>query len=160
MRVEDDLEVRARRTEPLGGLDPPPARMLFRLELTEARLPDLLFHGDEMPNDLDRRPLTGLVGCELNGCGRSGGGSGRGAKLRREARETVANGGGVGHGRIVGPHGGRCDTRTRERDEEGRMSVVYNQIANRSLERIGALSDGLFAIAMTLIVLEIRVPEL
>jgi uncharacterized membrane protein len=40
------------------------------------------------------------------------------------------------------------------------MSVVYNQIANRSLERIGALGDGLFAIAMTLIVLEIRVPEL
>ena len=40
------------------------------------------------------------------------------------------------------------------------MSVVYNQIANRSLERIGALSDGLFAIAMTLIVLEIRVPAL
>jgi uncharacterized membrane protein len=38
------------------------------------------------------------------------------------------------------------------------MSVVYNQIANRSLERIGALSDGLFAIAMTLIVLEIQVP--
>jgi uncharacterized membrane protein len=37
------------------------------------------------------------------------------------------------------------------------MSVIYNQIANRSLERIGALSDGLFAIAMTLIVLEIRV---
>jgi hypothetical protein len=27
------------------------------------------------------------------------------------------------------------------------MSIVYNQIANRSLERIGALSDGLFAIA-------------
>src|SRR5262245_34690573 len=44
--------------------------------------------------------------------------------------------------------------------EEGRMSVVYNQIANRSLERIGALSDGLFAIAMTLIVLEIQVPQL
>ena len=40
------------------------------------------------------------------------------------------------------------------------MTVVYNQIANRSLERIGALSDGLFAIAMTLIVLEIQVPQL
>jgi uncharacterized membrane protein len=40
------------------------------------------------------------------------------------------------------------------------MTVVYNQIANRSLERIGALSDGLFAIAMTLIVLEIQVPAL
>ena len=39
------------------------------------------------------------------------------------------------------------------------MSVVYNQIANRNLERVGALSDGLFAIAMTLIVLEIRVPD-
>jgi uncharacterized membrane protein len=44
--------------------------------------------------------------------------------------------------------------------EGGRMSIDYNQIANRSLERIGALSDGLFAIAMTLIVLEIRVPAL
>ena len=37
--------------------------------------------------------------------------------------------------------------------------VSYNQVAGRSLERIGALSDGVFAIAMTLIVLEIRVPE-
>jgi uncharacterized membrane protein len=35
----------------------------------------------------------------------------------------------------------------------------YNQIASRSLERIGALSDGLFAVAMTVIVLEIRVPD-
>ena len=40
------------------------------------------------------------------------------------------------------------------------MSVAYNQIAARSLDRIAALSDGLFAIAMTLIVLEIRIPTL
>ena len=39
------------------------------------------------------------------------------------------------------------------------MSVVYNQIAARSLERIAALSDGLFAIAMTLIVFDIRIPD-
>ncbi len=38
------------------------------------------------------------------------------------------------------------------------MSSAYNQIAGRGLERIAALSDGLFAIAMTLIVLEIHVP--
>lgn len=37
---------------------------------------------------------------------------------------------------------------------------TYNTIAGRSLERIAALSDGLFAIAMTLIVLEIRVPHI
>jgi uncharacterized membrane protein len=38
---------------------------------------------------------------------------------------------------------------------------TYNQVAgDRSLDRIGALSDGLFAIAMTIIVLEIRVPAL
>ena len=42
-----------------------------------------------------------------------------------------------------------------------RPSVAYNDIAGeRSLDRIGALSDGLFAIAMTLIVLEIRVPDI
>jgi uncharacterized membrane protein len=35
---------------------------------------------------------------------------------------------------------------------------MYNRIAGQNLERIAALSDGLFAIAMTLIVLEIRVP--
>ncbi len=40
------------------------------------------------------------------------------------------------------------------------MSIFYNQFANRSLDRIAALSDGLFAIAMTLIVLEIQVPHL
>ena len=35
---------------------------------------------------------------------------------------------------------------------------MYNKLAGQSLERICALSDGLFAIAMTLIVLEIKVP--
>lgn len=40
------------------------------------------------------------------------------------------------------------------------MTRSYNEIAGRSLERLGALSDGLFAVAMTLIVLEIRVPVL
>ena len=35
----------------------------------------------------------------------------------------------------------------------------YNQIASRNLERIATLSDGLFAIAMTLIVFEIRIPD-
>jgi uncharacterized membrane protein len=39
------------------------------------------------------------------------------------------------------------------------MTLTYNQIAARGLERIAALSDGLFAIAMTLIVLEIRIPD-
>jgi uncharacterized membrane protein len=40
------------------------------------------------------------------------------------------------------------------------VTKTYNQIAGRSLDRIAALSDGVFAIAMTLIVLEIRVPKL
>jgi uncharacterized membrane protein len=39
------------------------------------------------------------------------------------------------------------------------MTLSYNQVAARGLERIAGLSDGLFAIAMTLIVLEIRIPD-
>ncbi len=40
------------------------------------------------------------------------------------------------------------------------MDQTYNQVAGKSLERIAALSDGLFAFAMTLIVLDIRLPEI
>ena len=39
------------------------------------------------------------------------------------------------------------------------MISAYNQISARGLERIAGLSDGVFAIAMTLIVFEIRVPD-
>ena len=38
------------------------------------------------------------------------------------------------------------------------MSTVYNLITDQSVERLAALSDGLFAIAMTLLVLDLRVP--
>ena len=38
------------------------------------------------------------------------------------------------------------------------MSVSYNQIAGQSVERLAALSDGIFAVAMTLLLLELHVP--
>lgn len=40
-----------------------------------------------------------------------------------------------------------------------RISGHYNQLAGRSVERIAGLTDGLFAIAMTLLVLDIKVPD-
>lgn len=39
------------------------------------------------------------------------------------------------------------------------MPLSYNELAGRRQDRIGALSDGVFAIVMTLIVLEIHVPD-
>ncbi len=38
------------------------------------------------------------------------------------------------------------------------MKIHYNAIAGRSVERLAALSDGIFAVAMTLLVLDLRAP--
>jgi uncharacterized membrane protein len=38
------------------------------------------------------------------------------------------------------------------------MKTVYNRIAGESVERLAALSDGIFAVAMTLLVLDLRAP--
>jgi uncharacterized membrane protein len=38
------------------------------------------------------------------------------------------------------------------------MSTTYNQVAGQSVERLAALSDGVFAVAMTLLVLDLHAP--
>ncbi len=38
------------------------------------------------------------------------------------------------------------------------MRSLYNRVAGQSVERLAALSDGIFAVAMTLLVLDLRVP--
>jgi TMEM175 potassium channel family protein len=40
------------------------------------------------------------------------------------------------------------------------MTVSYNRIAGQSVKRLAALSDGVFAVAMTLLVLDLRVPAM
>ena len=39
------------------------------------------------------------------------------------------------------------------------MGRIYNEVAGRSLERLASLTDAIFAFAMTLLVLDIRVPD-
>ncbi len=38
------------------------------------------------------------------------------------------------------------------------MHSLYNRVAGQNVERLAALSDGIFAVAMTLLVLDLRVP--
>jgi uncharacterized membrane protein len=38
------------------------------------------------------------------------------------------------------------------------MESLYNRIAGQSVERLAALSDGIFAVAMTILVLDLRLP--
>jgi len=39
------------------------------------------------------------------------------------------------------------------------MPITYNRIAGQNIERLAALSDGIFGVAMTLLVLDLRLPS-
>jgi uncharacterized membrane protein len=39
------------------------------------------------------------------------------------------------------------------------VTSQYNELSGRSIERLQALADGVFAVAMTLLVLDVRLPE-
>jgi uncharacterized membrane protein len=39
------------------------------------------------------------------------------------------------------------------------MNTTYNRIAGQSIERLAALSDGIFGVAMTLLLLQLNVPD-
>ncbi len=58
------------------------------------------------------------------------------------------------------PHGCLAKGFANQRYPEGSQIVrpSYNQIAGTSVERLAALSDGAFSIAMTLLVLDLRAP--
>jgi uncharacterized membrane protein len=38
------------------------------------------------------------------------------------------------------------------------MHSLYNRVAGQSIERLAALSDGIFAVSMTLLALDLRLP--
>ena len=38
------------------------------------------------------------------------------------------------------------------------MRLLYNKIQGRNVQRLAALSDGIFAVAMTLLVLDLHLP--
>lgn len=52
----------------------------------------------------------------------------------------------------------RCRTPSRVLDIIAGVPTDYHRIAGSSLDRLAALSDGIFAVAMTLLVLDLRVP--
>ena len=39
------------------------------------------------------------------------------------------------------------------------MTSQYNELSGQSVERLRTLADGVFAVAMTLLVLDVRLPE-